>query len=120
MAQNPDEMAWIAAAPRSPPARLDPFLMFGHYPTAQVGPGTRVALVPGTTLETYRERLGGGLFPDASASETVVLPIWAELEKGAATVAALAPAANLSHPWAIIVISVLAKMGLVTLGTPTS
>jgi glycosyltransferase involved in cell wall biosynthesis len=115
-AHNPDEMAWMTAAPRSPPARLDPFLTFGHYPTNQVGPETRVALAPGVTLETYRERLGGVLFPDASVSEAVVLPIWAELEKGAAAVAALAPAANLSPAWAIIVIGVLAKMGLVTLG----
>jgi alpha-maltose-1-phosphate synthase len=115
-AASPDELAWAAAAPKTPPSRLDPFRSFGHYPTAQIGPQTRVALAPQATLETYRDRAGDALFPHASVAEAVVLPMWPELEKGASTVASLARAAQLSPGWAVVVIGTLAKMGLVTLG----
>lgn len=114
--ENPEELAWAAAAPKAPPSRLDPFRSFGHYTTAQIGPQTRVALAPQATLETYRDRAGDALFPHASVAEAVVLPMWTELEKGASTVASLARAAQLSPGWAIVVVGTLAKMGLVTLG----
>jgi hypothetical protein len=114
-ANNPEELAWAAAAPKTPPSRLDPFYSFGHYPTAQIGPQTRVMRTPGATLEHYRQRYADDLFPMVGVPELVALPILSKLEDGDATVAALATVADLSLPWAQIVIGTLAKMGLVQL-----
>ena len=40
---NSDELAWLKHAPAAAPSRLDPFAAFGHYPTAQIVPGTMVS-----------------------------------------------------------------------------
>jgi starch synthase len=115
-ADNGEELAWVAAAPRTAPSRQDPFHAFGHYPTAQITHQTPVAIVPGATLETYHDRLRENLFHKPSVPEVVVLPMWAELEKSPSTVATLARAAQLSPDLAALVLGSLAKMGLVRLG----
>jgi len=115
-AADPDQRKWIAATPTAPPSRLDPFLSFGHYPTARIGADTRVALAPGATLETYRDRLTDDLFPDTGVPEKIVLPMWTLLETAERPVTDLAKAADLSPGWAIIVVGALAKMGLVVVG----
>jgi glycosyltransferase involved in cell wall biosynthesis len=114
-AQNPEEAAWVGAAPRVPPARLDPFLAFGHYPTHRMGPQTLVALAPGATLEAYRQLSADRLFPRAGVSEVIAGPIWAILKEGSSTIEALSAAASLSVGWGMTVIGGMAKMGLVEL-----
>ena len=116
VANNPDDLAWAAAAPRAAPSRLDPFQSFGHYPTAQITPRTQAALTPGLTLETYRARIADPLFPRTDIPESVVLAVWAELARGPATVAALATPAGLTEGWTMVVVGTLAKMGLLRLG----
>ena len=68
---------------------------------------------PDATLDAYRDRLGDNLFPSIALPEAVVLPLWAELEKGPRPIATLAQAANLTPDFALMVIATLAKMGLV-------
>jgi starch synthase len=115
-AKDPAEIAWLTAAPKTSPARLDPFRSFAHYPTTLIGADTPVALAPGVTLDTYRARAADDLFSGAVVPEAVVLPIWTLLEPGPATLATLARAANLSVGWATTLIGALAKMGLVSWG----
>jgi starch synthase len=113
--ERPEDSAWSAAAPRSPPSRLDPYRSFAHHPTALIGPDTRIALASGASLEGYRSRRDDQLFPYNNVPEAVVLKMWSELQAGSAPVASLAVAAKLSPDWAVVVIATLAKMGLVTL-----
>lgn len=112
---DPDEATWAAAAPVRAPSRLDPFQSFGHYPTAQIGPETQVALAPGVTLEAYRNRLVDPLFPRTDLPEDVVVAVWAALEAGPTTVDSLAGAAGIAAGWTVVAVGTLAKMGLVLL-----
>jgi alpha-maltose-1-phosphate synthase len=114
-AEDPAELTWASAAPGSAASRLDPFHSFGHYPTAQIGAGTEVSLLPGATLQDFRMRAADALFPNITAPEILVVAMWAELEKSAASVATLARAANLSPNYAAVLVGTLAKMGLVGL-----
>jgi hypothetical protein len=114
-AENPQEMAWAAATPRLPLSGLDPFHVFGHYPTNLIGAETMVSLAPGATLDVYRDRLSDGLFASVGARELLITLMWPRLEAGPAPVAALARDARLSVSWAQSVIGTLAKMGLVEL-----
>ena len=115
-ANDPAESAWASRAPSSAPSRLDPFHSFGHYPTAQIGAETEVALLPGATLEDFRMRARDALFPNITVPDTLVVAMWEELEKGPAAVAALAHTAQLSPNYAAVLAGTLAKMGLVRLG----
>jgi len=119
-AANPDDHAWTAAAPKTPPSRLDPFETFGHYPTAQIGPDTEVALAPGVTLAACGARLTDPLFPATGIPEATAFAILTYLENGPASVADLAPHADLSLGWLAAAAGTLAKMGMVTLARPGS
>jgi glycosyltransferase involved in cell wall biosynthesis len=118
-AQNPEVTAWVSAAPKTPPARLDPFLAFGHYPTHRMGPRTLVAVAPGATLEGYRQLSADKLFPRAGVSDVLAGPIWAILKDGPSTIEAISAAANLSVGWGMTVIGAMAKMGMVEFREPS-
>lgn len=107
--------AWADAGPRASPAHLDPYRVFEHYPTVTIRAETQVELMPGVTLDHYRQCLQHPLFTSVRAPEPIVLKIWSALEKGAATVATLATAGELSLSWAEVVCGTLAKMGIVSL-----
>jgi len=113
--QNPQTLAWVNQAPRTPPSRLDPFHAFGHYPTGTIDAATMVSLVPGVTLDQYRGRAADSFFGNVGAPEPLVTLMWPRLEAGPAAVAALAQDAKLSPSWAETVIAAMAKMGLVRL-----
>jgi starch synthase len=117
-AGNPEELAWVRAAPTVPAARLDPLHSFGHYPTHQFGPRTVVSLLPGATLETYRQRGSEDIFPRAGVPDDLAVSLWTVLENGESTVATLSAAAKLSVGWGMTVIGAMAKMGLVELRAP--
>ena len=114
-AENPQEQAWAVATPKLPLSGLDPFHVFGHYPTTAIGAATMVSLAPGATLDVYRDRIADGFFSRVGARELLVTLMWPRLEAGPAPVAALAQDAKLSVSWAQSVIGTLAKMGLVEL-----
>jgi glycosyltransferase involved in cell wall biosynthesis len=114
-AASAQELAWLAAAPRVWPAGADFFSVFGHYPTATIGLGTRLSLSPGVTFERYRAIVGHPLFPLEPAPERVVAPLWPLLEAGPVTLGEAAGAIGASPAAVILAVGTLAKMGLVTL-----
>lgn len=117
-AANPDEMAWLAAAPGVAPDRLDPFQAFGHYPTQAITADTVARLSPGASLDRYQVLAGHVLWTGARAPERFVAPLWARLERGPASVAEGAAAMGSDLVTAVFVVATLAKMGLVTLDLP--
>jgi glycosyltransferase involved in cell wall biosynthesis len=118
VATDPDELAWLAAAPRAAPDRLDPFHTFGHYPTAAISAGTVARLAQGASLERYRSLAGHVLWTGARAPERFVTLLWARLERGPATVAQGAGAMGSDLVTAVFIVGALAKMGLLTLEAP--
>jgi starch synthase len=108
----------IEAAPRAAPSRLDPFHVFGHYPTDLIIPTTVVALAAGATAEAYHARMAHALFSGTKARAANVLPMLAKLEEGPATVTELAAAAGVGPSVAAVILGMLAKMDLVRLGPP--
>lgn len=108
----------LPGAPGVAPARLDPFVAFSHYPTAQIEASTAVLVRQGATLAAYKALAGHALFsysakalppPEALGR---MLPV---LSTGPASVAELARAAALNEAAVQRVVAVLAKMGLVEL-----
>lgn len=116
--QDQDQAAWVAATPKIPSARLDPFQGFSHYPTHSIGGDTMVALRPGVDFELYKVRKADNMFPLAGPPESLARPMWDILEAGETTVKTLSVAADLSLGWGITVIGAMAKMGLVELRNP--
>jgi alpha-maltose-1-phosphate synthase len=112
---NSDELAWLKHAPNAAPSRLDPFAAFGHYPTAQIVPGTMVSLMPNATKKVYRERLAHILFFGVKAPERFAIPMMEVLRFGEETIASLGAKVGLAAAPAAIVIGTLAKMGIVRL-----
>jgi len=114
-AATPDELAWLAAAPRSTPGFDDFFATFDHYPTALIGGATTAALAPGATLDGYRAFAAHALFPMDPAPERFVAPMWAALEAGPQPLADLAQASGVPLRRVILTAGALAKMGLLVL-----
>ena len=112
---NPDELAWLKDAQTAAPCRLDPFAAFGHYPTAQIVPGTMVSLMPGAAKEAYRERLAHILFFGVKAPERFAIPMLEALRLGDETIAGLGAKVGLAAAPAALAIGALAKMGIVRL-----
>jgi starch synthase len=117
-AANRDEMAWLSAAPPAAPDRLDPFHIFGHYPTQAISGQTITRLAQGARLEQYRTLAGHVLWTGARAPERFVARLWDTLQAGPVTVAEGARAMGSDLITSVFVIGTLAKMGLVTLEPP--
>ncbi|MBI5279168.1 MAG: glycosyltransferase family 4 protein [Burkholderiales bacterium] len=105
-----------ASAPRIDPARLDPFLTFGHYPTHAMGPGTRIRRRNESSPEAYAQLARTGLFSYADRHlppNELALRAWHALGSEAMTIAALAESLKLHQVQAIRAVAVFAKLGLV-------
>ncbi len=116
-ADDPAQLARLKAAPRATPARLDPFATFGHYPTARLMPDTRVTAAAGATAAAYKELAGHALFAYAGQMlppAALVTDLLAALAAQPKTVAELAGATNAKLDRTLVAVSVLAKMGLVS------
>jgi glycosyltransferase involved in cell wall biosynthesis len=111
------ETAWLAAAPRRAAAGADFYEVFGHYPTAPLGPQTLIALAPGASLERYRAIARHGLFPLDPAPERLAEPLWPVLADGPVTVAEAAQATGAPVRTLTLAVGALAKMGLLILGS---
>lgn len=108
----------LPKAPRAAPARLDPFLTFGHYSTHQVSGSTLVRAQMGATADSYAALAQQGLYNYAQR----VLPparavgaLWPAILGEGATVSKLARAGNTPEAEVIRAVAILAKMGLVHL-----
>jgi glycosyltransferase involved in cell wall biosynthesis len=62
-------LARVQAAPRQASSRLDPYDAFGHYPTAHIGPQTRLSLATGVAANTVDAALASSLFVDLPCSK---------------------------------------------------
>jgi alpha-maltose-1-phosphate synthase len=117
------ERAGTAPAPLVSPARLDPFLAFGHYPTRQISPETTVRLRTGASVASYRELTAQGLFnyaaqllPPAEAVEHAM----GQLAQGPMPVGDLARALGIGDAAAMRGVAMLAKMNCVELAVTAS
>ncbi|WP_409035289.1 hypothetical protein, partial [Phenylobacterium sp.] len=113
---DPVGRARLAAAPSTLSANLDPFDVFGHYPTRQIGPATVVSLAPGATRDQLTACLDHPLFGGVPSPKDLTLRAFAAVEAGDATPAIIA--IRLNYPVSAIgrTIGQLAKMGMVRLG----
>jgi len=110
----------LQEAPRSAPARPDPFAGFAGYPTAPIEARTLVSLAPRAENDTYRALLKHPLFDYAARSlpaPDLADAVLNSLRSEAQTVNALGIGLGLDLGTATRAIAVLAKMGLVELSS---
>ena len=106
----------LSTAPKSLSTNLDPFNVYGHYPTHQITAATPVALAPGANHAQLTACLDHPLFSGAPSPRDLVLRVFDAIEAGDRTPAPIS--ARLHFPLSAIgrTLGLLAKMGLVRLG----
>lgn len=110
---DPAERAWIAAAPKAPPGRLDPFHTFGHYPTHRLDGQTRLTLAPGVTRQDLSDALAHPLFGALSIPRPVIEALFAATAKEeGARLSVLAAAMRSEPPVVARAAGLLVKLGL--------
>ncbi|RAK57353.1 glycosyltransferase family 4 protein [Phenylobacterium deserti] len=110
---EPSTAARLASAPRGYAGRIDPYRLFGHYPTEQITAATRFILRPGADGEAFARRSQHTLFLESFAPPERALLALQRLAAGPATVAQIAAAAGASEHHAILLCGSLGKMGLI-------
>ena len=105
-------------APSASPSRPDPFQAFATYPTHHIIGATRVSLGPDPS-RAWHDMMADGLFSLWRTDQRLRDAILARLALGEATLDVLAQATGLAAPAMSVIVSRLAKMGLVRLA-PTS
>ena len=113
-----EDPAWIErlrGAPGATASRLDPFVAFGHYPSALIVPQTRLTAAPESSPEALGGLLAHGLFGQLSIKTPHLLAVLAHTGGGGATLREVATA--LGEPDAVIAraAGLLAKMGMIRL-----
>ncbi|WP_397420440.1 glycosyltransferase family 4 protein [Phenylobacterium sp.] len=106
----------LAGAPANLSTNLDPFEVFGHYPTHQISATTPLTLTPGATREQLLACLDHPLFGTIPSPRDLTLSVFAAVETGDTTPTAIATRVN--YPVSAIgrTLGQLAKMGVVRLG----
>ena len=107
---------WLARAPKSAAARLDPFRAFEEYPTLPLGSGTAIALRPGASATGYAALARDSMFsylPAALPDGALVTALLTRLGSGSMTIDALAEGIGTATQNVVLAAAVLAKMGLV-------
>lgn len=108
----------LPASPAARSSRLDPYFPFAHYPTQSIGAASVISSAPGATVEAYRALAADPLFnfvASALPGEALVAALLAALAQGPAPVSTLVEAAKAPLTPVVLALSVLAKMGLVTI-----
>ena len=117
-AGQPEWQTRIAAAPTCAPARLDPFLSFGHYATSLILPASIVYMAPDASRAAYERLAAHGLFSYARKilpAADFVEKMFAALGNDRLDVTSLAQRLDIEPGATILAIAVLAKMDLVRL-----
>jgi glycosyltransferase involved in cell wall biosynthesis len=109
---DPAQRAWIQAAPRAAPGRLDPFRAFGHYPTHEIDGETHLSAAPGTTRQDLAAALEHPLFAALSLPREAIEATFLAVLAGEAKLATVAAAARLELPLVARAAGLLVKMGL--------
>jgi starch synthase len=112
---DPSVQAWLATAPKAGPDNLDPFEVFGSYPTATIGPGTLVRRAPDASVERYRSLTGHTMMKMWASPAQGVENLLRVLGDQAWTVQGLADAGRAPTTIVIEMVSRLAKLGLLEL-----
>jgi glycosyltransferase involved in cell wall biosynthesis len=107
-------VAAASPAPRSAPGAPDPFSVFGHYPTEQITPRTRIVTVQGAA-ENLEGLAAHEIFSGSVVPKSLMANVWSAAEHGHDTIASIAAALRASEPAVARAAGVLAKMGLVRL-----
>jgi starch synthase len=116
---DPVESAWIGAAPTALPGRLDPFRVFGHYPTRGLDGETRLTLAPGATNRDLAEALAHPLFAALSIERSAIEAVFAAAAKSSGTrLSVLAGSDPGDLPIAVRTAGLLVKMGLAVVQNP--
>jgi alpha-maltose-1-phosphate synthase len=103
------------AAPRANPARPDPFMAFGHYPTHLIRP-TALAAARADVDAAYVANLAAhDLFAEGIVDPATLNAAFATLAAGPRTVSAVAAALGATEAAAARALGVLAKMGAINL-----
>jgi len=113
--QRPDHLAYAMAAPSVAAGHLDPFQMFGAYPSAQIGPGTWVSLRAGASISRYGELVEHPLFPEFNFPAPLVEALFTFLEANPASIETAAAKTGWAPGIVVHLTAALAKMGLVHL-----
>jgi hypothetical protein len=100
-----------------PGSLMDPFAAFAAYPTRAFDAQTVVSLRPGAELAAYEALARHPLFPSGAAAEAVSVPLWRLLEAGPLRLDQAAGALGRPVRNVALAAGVLAKMGLVILGS---
>jgi glycosyltransferase involved in cell wall biosynthesis len=109
------------AHPRAAAARLDPFLVFGHYPTHRIDPVTRVRRRGDHGPQLYAKFKELPLFSYAKRelpSDEAVVRTWAALGDEGVSLQSLASAVGMPLGDTARLVAALAKMGVVELEMP--
>lgn len=104
---------WIDSAPRAAPAHLDPFHVFGHYPTRSLTPATRLAAAPAVGAADVVKALSHPLFGGLSLNPSDVERLFAALLRQDLSLHAAAKALELGLPAVARLAALLLKMGLI-------
>ncbi len=110
----------VIGAPAAMPARMDPFRAFSHYATALNGPEAIVSVVEGATRAVFEEMAKMPLFSYASKifpSAADVESILNFLRDGPLSIQVFSDKSGIPMSRAVILFSILAKMGLVRLSS---
>jgi glycosyltransferase involved in cell wall biosynthesis len=117
-AADPDTRAWLDRAPRTGADHMGPFDTFAAFPTHKVSPQTRVSLVEGASVDSYRRLTSEGLLAMYATAPKIVDQVLPVLTTGPATVAELAQATSLQQNVMLEIVARLAKIDVVALSPP--
>lgn len=109
---DPEQAAWLGAAPAAHPVHEDPYRIFAHYPTRTIGPATIIRTAPGATLADYERLSGEPIFELWRVSPALVGQLMAAADAGL-TIAELAASMQRGIDVTIGLAARLAKMNLV-------
>jgi glycosyltransferase involved in cell wall biosynthesis len=114
-AEDPEWGPLLASAPHAPADALDPYYVFGHYPTAHITAETRLRLAPHATPESLKAHLDHPLFGQLLQSPDELQALVGLLANAELPVATAAQALRLAVPSTARAAGILAKMGMVLL-----
>lgn len=111
-----DLQEWLKNAPAASSARLDPFHTFGHYPSASLGPATRLYAAGASTAD-LRSALAHPLFGSLSVPHELLEQVFEAAQAGDLSVNDVAAAVGASSINAVRAVGILLKTGMLRAGS---
>jgi hypothetical protein len=95
---------------------MDPYLAFGHYPTRQLHPETRVSLTPSAGGALYDTLSAHPMYQYAAAllpPPELATSLLSAVQAPSSSINEVGARAGIDLPTCLLALSVLAKMGMV-------